>query len=53
MWTILAQTAPVEGTPHVWHFWLSVALAAATILTVLGILGMYLFKVTRSRYPDS
>jgi len=46
--TVLA--APEKGA-HVWHFWLAAVLAPATILTVLGIVGLYFFKVTRSRYP--
>lgn len=35
----------------VWHFWLAVPLAVGAILAVLTIIGLYLFKVTRTRYP--
>ncbi len=35
----------------VWHIWLAVPLAAMAILAVLSIVGLYLFKVTRARYP--
>jgi hypothetical protein len=36
---------------HVWHFWVAVALALGAILTVLGVLALYLIRVTRTRYP--
>jgi hypothetical protein len=35
----------------VWHFWISVALAAGAIMLVLGIGIMYLKKVEMPRYP--
>ena len=35
----------------VWHFWLAVPLAALTILAVIVALGLYLVKVTKTRYP--
>lgn len=34
-----------------WHWWIAVILTPATILTVLAILGGYLFKVVRPKYP--
>ncbi len=40
---ILAET--------VWHFWLAVPLAAGAILAVFAIIGLYFYKVTRTRYP--
>jgi len=46
----LAALLAAEGT-HVWHFWLAALLAPVTILMVMGVLAMYLFKVTRQRYP--
>lgn len=36
---------------HVWHIWLAVPLAALSVLMVFAIVGLYLFKVTRTRYP--
>lgn len=35
----------------VWHFWLAVPLAALAILAVVVIMGLYFYKVTRTRYP--
>lgn len=35
----------------VWHFWLAVPIAIASVLIVLAIIGLYFFKVTRHRYP--
>ena len=37
---------------HVWHFWLAVPLAIASILTVVGIIALYFVRVTRTRYPQ-
>jgi len=51
MW--LLQAAADESVKHIWHFWLAVVLAIVTVPTVLGILALYVFKVTRSRYPDT
>jgi len=52
---MLAEHLPIvpQGghVDHVWHFWLAVPLAAATVLMVLAIAGLYFFKVTRLRYP--
>lgn len=41
-----------EQVEHVWHYWLAVALAPVTILMILGIVALYFFKVTRTRYPQ-
>jgi hypothetical protein len=35
----------------IWHFWIAVPLALAAILVVLGIIALYFYKVTRTRYP--
>ena len=37
---------------HVWHFWLAVPLAAATLLLILGTIAAYFVKVTKTRYPQ-
>ncbi len=37
---------------HVWHFWLAVPLAGLAVAAVLGLVAMYFFKVTRTRYPQ-
>ena len=42
-----------EATNRVWHFWIAVPLALGAILAVLTIIGLYLFKVTRTRYPKA
>jgi hypothetical protein len=36
---------------EVWHFWVGVAVAAATILTVLALVVGYLVKVVAPQYP--
>lgn len=35
----------------VWHFWIAVPLAAGAILAVVTMVGLYFYKVTRTRYP--
>ncbi len=35
----------------VWHIWLAVPLAVAAVLAVVGIVVLYFFKITRTRYP--
>jgi hypothetical protein len=40
-----------ENVNHVWHFWLAVPLAAAAVLLVLGLVGLYFFTVSRTRFP--
>ena len=35
-----------------WHFWLAVPLAILTVLLILGTVGAYFFKVTKTRYPQ-
>ena len=47
--TIFAAEVP-PGT-HVWHFWIAVVLAVATVLAVVATMASYFFKVTRTRYP--
>ena len=34
-----------------WHWWSAVVLTPATILTVLAVIGGYLFKVVKPKYP--
>ena len=46
----LASLLAAEGA-HVWHFWLAALLAPTVILAVVATVGMYFFKVTRTRYP--
>jgi hypothetical protein len=36
---------------EVWHYWIGVAIAAATILTVLALVVGYLVKVVAPQYP--
>jgi hypothetical protein len=36
---------------EVWHFWIGVAVAAATVLTVLAMVVGYLMKVVAPQYP--
>ena len=36
---------------EVWHYWIAVAVAAATILTVLALVVGYLMKVVGPQYP--
>jgi hypothetical protein len=47
--SLLAQDAAT--TSPVWHFWLAVPLAAGAILTVVAMIGLYVARVTRTRYP--
>jgi hypothetical protein len=42
-----------EQTEHIWHFWIAVPLALGAIVTVLAILGLYLSRVVRTRYPNT
>jgi hypothetical protein len=35
----------------VWHFWIGVVLVLSAVGVLVAIIGGYLFKVTRSRYP--
>jgi hypothetical protein len=37
----------------VWHFWIAVPLALMAIVAVAAIAGLYVTKVTRTRYPKS
>jgi len=41
------------ATEKVWHFWIAVPLAAMAIVVVAAIVGLYVTKVTRTRYPKS
>jgi hypothetical protein len=36
---------------EVWHYWIGVAIAAATVLTVLAVVVGYLVKVVAPQYP--
>jgi hypothetical protein len=36
---------------EVWHYWLAVAIAAGTILTVLAVVVGYFVKVVSPQYP--
>jgi hypothetical protein len=36
---------------EVWHYWLAVVIAAATILTVLALVVGYFVKVVAPQYP--
>ena len=42
----------LSAVVHVWLFWLAVALGAPVFLGVIAWVGLYLAKVTRTRYPD-
>jgi hypothetical protein len=42
-----------EATSQVWHFWIAVPLAFGAVMAVLSIIGLYVAKVTRSRYPKA
>jgi CBS-domain-containing membrane protein len=46
--TILAADAK---TSPVWHYWLAVPIALGAIVAVITVVALYLFKVTRTRYP--
>lgn len=37
---------------HIWHFWIAVPLAIGAVALVVGLLGLYLVRVTRTRYPQ-
>jgi hypothetical protein len=41
--------APLTGV--LWHIWLGVLLTPLVVLTVIGLIAGYFFKVTRSKYP--
>lgn len=43
----------VLAAEKVWHFWIAVPLAASAILLVLTIIGLYVAKVSRTRFPNS
>jgi hypothetical protein len=36
----------------VWHFWIGVALVLTAVALLVAIVGGYLYKVTRLRYPS-
>jgi hypothetical protein len=42
----------IAAVNHVWHFWLAVPLVGLTVLLILGTIGAYFFKVTKTRYPQ-
>lgn len=35
----------------IWHWWISVILVGATVLTVIGLLVQYLGQVTKPQHP--
>jgi hypothetical protein len=35
----------------IWHYWIGVVLAGSAVLTLLGLVANYFFKVERTRYP--
>jgi amino acid permease len=35
----------------IWHYWVGVVLAIASVLTLVGLVAQYFFKVERTRYP--
>lgn len=37
---------------NIWHWWIGVVLAGATLLTLLALVGGYLKSVTSQQYPD-
>ncbi len=37
---------------HVWHFWLAVAVGVPVFLGVIAWVGLYFYKVSRTRYPQ-
>lgn len=37
----------------VWHFWIAVPLALTAVMIVATIVGLYVAKVSRTRYPHS
>jgi len=46
----LLGTEPVN---HVWHYWLAVPLAILAVVTVLGMVLGYFFRVSKTRYPQN
>jgi len=36
---------------EIWHYWIGVVLAAAAVLTVIGLAVAYVVTVERPRYP--
>jgi hypothetical protein len=49
---MLGEMYVAEQVNHIWHFWLAAVLAPVTILMILGMVALYFFKVTRTRYPQ-
>lgn len=47
------MTFAAEATSKVWHFWIAVPLALGAVLAVLTVVGLYVAKVTRTRYPKA
>ncbi|MFM7068423.1 MAG: hypothetical protein ACKOYM_03080 [Actinomycetes bacterium] len=42
-----------EATSRVWHFWIAVPLFLGAVLAILSVVGLYVAKVTRTRYPKA
>lgn len=36
----------------VWHVWIGVALVGVALLTMVGLLGYFMFSVQRKKYPN-
>jgi hypothetical protein len=36
----------------VWHYWIGVALVLSAVAMLVAVVGGYLFKVARARYPS-
>ena len=36
----------------VWHYWIGVVLVLSAVAMLVAVVGGYLFKVTRARYPS-
>jgi hypothetical protein len=36
----------------VWHYWIGVALVLTAVVLLVAVLGGYLARVTRARYPS-
>ncbi len=53
---LLARCGPYTGPmlfAQVWHFWLAVPIAVGAIIAVVSVLGLYVTRVTKTRYPNS
>jgi hypothetical protein len=46
--SILAADVPKSP---VWHYWLAVPIALGAVVAVIAVVGLYLGKVTKTRFP--